>query len=212
MNQNVPIVFVIDDDFAVRRAIDALLQSAGLRVEGFSSASEFLQQPIPADPCCLVLDVRLPVMSGIELHRHLQSIKWSIPTIFITGHADIPMAVEAMKNGAIDFLTKPIRGQVLLDAILKAVRISEERTRVEALRRSVNSMTSREREVIEHVIAGWTNREIASELGTGERNIKNHRANGMRKIGAKTVPELVRMASKISMRHDFSRESAARVG
>jgi FixJ family two-component response regulator len=195
-----PIVFVVDDEAAARSAMESLLQSVGLRVETFGSASEFLERGAHEGPCCLVLDVRLPGMSGIELQRSLTLAGVNIPIIFITGHGDIPMSVEAMKAGAMEFLTKPFRGQELLDAIHKGLdrnRASREGDATLAeLRGRVERLTPREREVMQRVIAGLLNKQIAAELGTSERTIKIHRANLMRKMGAESLPELVRMAEK----------------
>jgi FixJ family two-component response regulator len=200
MDPSDPIVFVVDDEAAARSATQSLLQSVGLRVETFGSASEFLEREAPEGPCCLVLDVRLPGMSGIELQRNLKSSGTDIPIIFITGHGDIPMSVEAMKAGAMDFLTKPFRGQELLDAIHNALERSRARRQDDArladLRGRLDALTPREREVMERVITGLLNKQIAAELGTSERTIKIHRANLMRKMGAESLPELVRMGEK----------------
>jgi FixJ family two-component response regulator len=198
-----PIVFVVDDDAAARSAMESLLQSVGLRVETFGSASAFLQREAPDGPCCLVLDVRLPGMSGIELQRSLTSTGVNIPIIFITGHGDIPMSVEAMKAGAMEFLTKPFRGQELLDAIHNAIQrnraVRYDEARVAELRRRVETLTPREREVMQRVIAGLLNKQIAAELGTSERTIKIQRAGVMRKMGADSLPDLVRMAEKTQL-------------
>jgi FixJ family two-component response regulator len=198
MGHGEPVVFVVEDDAAARSAMESLLQSVGLRVESFGSAPEFLRRRAPEGPCCLVLDVRLPGMSGIELQRHLTSAGAGIPIIFITGHGDIPMSVEAMKAGALEFLTKPFRGQELLDAIHNALERSraarEEEAKRAELRRRAESLTPREREVMERVIAGLLNKQIAGELGASERTIKIHRASVMRKMGAESLPDLVRMA------------------
>ena len=195
-----PIVFVVDDDAAARSAAESLLHSVGLRVETFASASAFLERTLPDAPCCLVLDVRLPRVSGIELQRDLTARGATIPIIFITGHGDIPMSVEAMKAGAMEFLTKPFRGQVLLDAIHKAIErdrsIRHEKARLAQLRGRLDSLTSREREVMHGVIAGKLNKEIAAELGASERTIKIHRASLMRKMAADSLPDLVRMHEK----------------
>jgi FixJ family two-component response regulator len=195
-----PIVFVVDDDAAARSAAESLLHSVGLRVETFASASAFLDRTLPDAPCCLVLDVRLPRVSGIELQRDLTARGATIPIIFITGHGDIPMSVEAMKAGAMEFLTKPFRGQVLLDAIHKAIErdrsIRHEKARLAQLRGRLDSLTSREREVMHGVIAGKLNKEIAAELGASERTIKIHRASLMRKMAADSLPDLVRMHEK----------------
>lgn len=196
-----PIVFVVDDDAAARSSVENLLHSVGLRVEAFDSAARFLDRG-PADaPSCLVLDVRLPRMSGIELQRDLTARGLTIPIIFITGHGDIPMSVEAMKAGAMEFLTKPFRGQVLLDAIHKAIErdraTRQEKARLAELRGRLDSLTPREREVMDGVIAGKLNKEIAAELGASERTIKIHRANLMRKMDADSLADLIRMGEKL---------------
>src|SRR6185503_15622871 len=195
-----PIVFVVDDDAAARASVENLLHSVGLRVQSFDSAMKFLEHGKPNAPSCLVLDVRLPRMSGIELQRELALRGISIPIIFITGHGDIPMSVEAMKAGAMEFLVKPFRGQVLLDAIHKAIEhdraARDEQARVAELRGRFDSLTPREREVMNGVIAGKLNKEIAAELGAAERTIKVHRANVMRKLGAESLADLVRMSEK----------------
>ena len=200
-----PIVFVVDDDAAARASVENLLHSVGLRVQSFDSALKFLEHGAPNVPSCLVLDVRLPRMSGIELQRELGLRGISIPIIFITGHGDIPMSVEAMKAGALEFLVKPFRGQVLLDAIHKAIEhdraARDEQARVAELRGRFDSLTPREREVMNGVIAGKLNKEIAAELGAAERTIKVHRANVMRKVGAESLAELVRLSEKAFSPH-----------
>src|SRR5580693_9426339 len=167
-----PIVFVVDDDPAARSAAESLLHSVGLRVEAFASASAFLERTLPDAPCCLVLDVRLPGVSGIELQRDLTARGVTIPIIFITGHGDIPMSVEAMKAGAMEFLTKPFRGQVLLDAIHKAIErdraARHEQSKTAELRQRVATLTPREREVMQLVISGLLNKQIAAEMRTSE--------------------------------------------
>jgi len=194
------IVFVVDDDTAARSAMESLLRSVGLLVETFGSPAEFLRRSAAECPCCLVLDVRLPGMSGLELQRHLRSARSNIPIIFITGHGDIPMSVEAMKAGAVEFLTKPFRGQDLLDAIHNAIERNrgdrEDEARIAELRRRTGALTPREREVMERVIAGLLNKQIAAELGTSERTVKIQRASVMKKMGADSLPDLVRMAEK----------------
>jgi FixJ family two-component response regulator len=196
-----PIVFVVDDDAAARSAIESLMHSVGLRVSTFGSAAAFLEQVLPEAPCCLVLDVRLPSVSGIELQRALAARGVTIPIIFITGHGDIPMSVEAMKAGAMEFLTKPFRGQVLLDAIHKAIErdrsLRAGKAQLAELRGRLDSLSPREREVMQRVIAGKLNKEIAAELGTSERTIKIQRASLMRKMDAESLPDLVRMSEKI---------------
>jgi FixJ family two-component response regulator len=202
-----PIVYVVDDDAGARAAIESLLRSVGLRFEMFGSANEFLERDRPDVPSCLVLDVRLPGMSGLEFQRDLAARNVPIPIIFITGHGDIPMSVEAMKAGALEFLTKPFRGQVLLDAIQNAIErdraARQEQGRLAELRRRLKTLTPREREVMRHVIAGLLNKQIAAELGASERTIKIHRGNLIRKMGAESLPDLVRMAEKLAM-HDTS--------
>ena len=196
-----PIVFVVDDDAAARSAIQSLLHSVGLRVETFGSGPELLERERSEAPCCLVLDVRLPGVSGLEFQRELTARKIAIPIIFITGHGDIPMSVEAMKAGAMEFLTKPFRGQILLDAIHKAIEhdraTRQEQGRTADLRVRLDTLTNREREVMERVVRGLLNRQIAVELGTSERTVKIHRGNLMRKMGAESLPDLVRRAEKL---------------
>ena len=201
MADDKPIVFVVDDEAAARSAIESLLHSVGLRVETFGSAAEFLAHERSDAPGCLVLDVRLPGMSGLEFQRELRAREISIPIIFITGHGDIPMSVEAMKAGAMEFLTKPFRGQVLLDAIQKAIErdraTRQEQGRLAELRQRLGALTVREREVMQRVVQRLLNRQIAAELGTSERTVKIHRSNVMRKMGAESLPDLVRMAEKL---------------
>jgi FixJ family two-component response regulator len=201
-------VYVVDDEAAARSAIESLMQSVGLRIETFASAADFLQSGIvqnrKADgPGCLVLDVRLPGMSGIELQRALTLAGVNIPIIFITGHGDIPMSVEAMKAGALEFLTKPFRGQELLDAIHNALERNratrEDEARHAELRRRLETLTPRERQVMQLVITGLLNKQIGAELGASERTIKIHRAQVMRKMGADSLPDLVRMAQKTGL-------------
>lgn len=197
-----PIVFVVDDDAAVRDAIKDLLESVGMRVEAFVSGAEFLKRA-PADaPACLILDVRLPGMSGLEFQRHLNASGFDIPIIFITGHGDIPITVQAMKNGAVDFLTKPFRDQELLDAIHKAIdrdrQRREQNAEVTSLRERYEELTPREREVMSLVTHGLLNKQIAAELGTSETTVKIHRGQVMRKMGADSLADLVRMADRLS--------------
>jgi FixJ family two-component response regulator len=201
MNAVETTVFVIDDDKAVRSAIRNLLESVGLRVETFASPREFLSADHKNIPGCLVLDVRLQGASGLDLQRQLSAANIEIPVIFITGHGDIPMTVQAMKAGAVDFLTKPFRDQDFLDAIQKAierdrVRREQEREVIEA-RRRFNNLTPREREVMALVIAGRLNKQIAAELGTSETTAKIHRGQVMRKMEVKSLPDLVRIVEKL---------------
>ena len=190
-------VVVIDDDDAVRAAVKGLLESVGLKVILFQSAGEFLECTVPDTPCCMVLDVRMPKMSGLQLQEELTRADVQIPIVFITGHGDIAMAVRAMKAGAVDFLTKPFNNQELLDAVFAA--LERDRTRrsqqesISAMREHYNLLSVREKEVLSHVAAGRLNKQIAAELGISEVMVKVHRANGMRKMHAKSVAELVRM-------------------
>jgi FixJ family two-component response regulator len=197
-------VFVVDDDGAVRESLRSLLRSVGLEVEVFGSAPEFLASKIPNSPSCLVLDVRLPDMSGLDFQAELARARIMIPIIFITGHGDIPMTVRAMKGGAVEFLPKPFREQDLLDA----VRIGLERDRarresesaVAKLRTNFASLTAREQQVIALVTSGLMNKQIAGEIGVSEITVKVHRSNVMRKMGAKSLADLVRMVDALEIR------------
>jgi len=195
-------VFVVDDDHSVREGLVDLINSVGMKVEAFSSAQEFLRYKRPDTPACLVLDVRLPGPSGLDLQRQLGRSEYSIPVIFITGHGDIPMSVRAMKDGAVEFLTKPFRDQDLLDAIHQALdsdrAVRERRAKAAELRRRHESLTPREREVMQLVVRGLLNKQIASELGTSEVTIKMHRGQVMHKMRAESVVELLRMAETIA--------------
>jgi FixJ family two-component response regulator len=199
-----PRVFVVDDDGAVRQSLQSLLRSVGLEVEVFASAAEFLANKLPNGPSCLVLDVRLPEMSGLDFQAELARAKIMIPIIFITGHGDIPMTVRAMKGGAVEFLPKPFREQDLLDA----VRIGIERDRarrqnesaITKLRIDFESLTAREQQVIALVTSGLMNKQIAGEIGVSEITVKVHRSNVMRKMGANSLADLVRMADALGIR------------
>ena len=201
MTEAAPIVFVVDDTLAVREAVTSLLGSVGLRVQTFGSARDFLGHPRPDAPACLVLDVRLPGLSGLDLQRELADTGSAIPIVFITGHADIPMSVQAMKAGATEFLTKPFRDQQLLDAVQAAIdRDREQRARmaeIAILRNRYESLTPREREVLTLVVAGLLNKQIALRLGTSEITVKAHRHQVMHKMKANTVVDLVRTFERL---------------
>jgi FixJ family two-component response regulator len=197
------VVFVVDDDASMRESLQNLLRSVGLRVEAFASAQEFLRSPRPEGPSCLVLDVRLPGLSGLELQQRLAEGDMAMPIIFITGHGDIPMTVQAMKAGAVEFLSKPFRDQALLDAIQQALArdraAHEQRALREELRRRYRSLTPRERDVLAFVVTGLLNKQIAGQLGTSEASVKVHRQHVMAKMGAGSLAELVRMADRLGI-------------
>ena len=197
------IVFVVDDDASLRESIKDLIRSVGLRVEAFGSAQEFLRAKRSDVPSCLVLDVRLKGLSGLDLQKRLLDDEIGVPIIFMTGHGDIPMTVQAMKAGAVEFLTKPFRDQDLLDAIQQALdrdrSARKHRASIEELQSRYQSLTPREREVMALVVAGLLNKQIAADLGTSEASVKVHRQHVMEKIGAGSLAELVRMADKLGI-------------
>ena len=197
------IVFVVDDDEPMRKSLQNLIGSVGLKVEAFASAQEFLHNKLIGVAGCLVLDVRLPGLSGLDLQKRMVEAGIEIPIIFITGHGDIPMTVQAMKAGAVEFLTKPFRDQDLLDAIQQALdrdrAARKQRTQINELHNRLDSLTPREREVMGLVVAGLLNKQIAGELGTSETTIKIHRHQVMEKMGAGSLAELVRMADRLGI-------------
>jgi FixJ family two-component response regulator len=197
MKEQDPIVFIVDDDRAVRDGLESLMRSVALRAMMFASAQEFMQATRPDAPACLLLDVRMPGQSGLDLQNQLRTAGIHIPVIFITGHGDIPMTVRAMKAGAMEFLTKPIRGQDLLDAVQKAIardrKLREKRAELQQLRGRFNSLTPRETEVLNLVVAGLLNKQVADQLGMSELTVKTHRAHVMEKTKADSLAHLVRM-------------------
>ena len=203
MNQAAPVVFVVDDDPSVSRAIKRLVESVGLRAELFGSAQEFLRNEDRDSANCLVVDIRLPGISGLDFQRELAAAGIHIPIVFITGHGDIPMTVRAMKAGAVEFLTKPFRDQDLLDAIQQGLERDRIRRAQEAevaiLRERFESLTPREREVLPWVVSGLPNKQIADAVGASEATIKVHRSQLMRKMGAPSLADLVRMSEKMGI-------------
>ena len=199
----VPTVFIIDDDRGMRQAIHDLVESIGLRAESFATGEEFLGTKHIGRPSCLVLDVRLPQMSGLDFQRRLAKSGLRIPIIFVTAHGDIPMSVKALKSGAVEFLTKPFRDQDLLDAIQQALErddiAQKEQAEVADLQKRHQALTLREREVMTLVVSGRLNKQIASEIGTSEATVKVHRGNVMHKMQAASVVDLVRMADKLKL-------------
>jgi FixJ family two-component response regulator len=199
-----PIVFVIDDDASMRRALTNLFQSVGLDVESFGSAPEMLQSKLPDVASCLVLDIRLPGVSGLDFQTELAKANIHIPIIFMTGHGDIPMTVRAMKGGAVDFLTKPFRDQDMLDAALAAIERDRNRREAEKIVANVQALfetlTSREREILALVASGLMNKQVAAEIGLAEITVKIHRGHIMKKMRARSLADLIRMAETLGIR------------
>ena len=199
-----PIVFVVDDDVSVRESLELLITDAGWRAELCASSQEFLNRPRPPSPCCLVLDVSLPDLSGLELQKRIGAQRTQMPIIFLTGHGDIPMSVEAMKGGAVEFLTKPVTPAILLAAIEHALLRSrdgmEEDARLLALRDRYVALSARERQVMELVVRGRLNKQVGGELGIEEITVKAHRGRVMKKMGARSLPELVIIASRLGLK------------
>jgi len=204
IHNGAPTVFVVDDDPAVLRSLGRLVRSAGLNVETCTSPQDFLARHDPARPGCLVLDVAMPGLNGLEVQRALTAIGDERPIVFLTGHGDIPTSVEAMKRGAVDFLTKPVNAEDLLNAIRSSIIKDSvrrrERDEVEEIKQRVATLTPREREVLTYIVSGRLNKQIAGELGTAEKTIKVHRARVMEKMKVQSVAELVRLAERLGIR------------
>jgi FixJ family two-component response regulator len=202
------VVFVVDDDISVRESVELLMRSAGWEVQAFASAQQFLDHHREAGPGCLILDVSLPGLNGLELQKRITADRHALPIIFITGYGDVPMTVRAMKGGAAEFLTKPFEDDVLLQAVAQAVARSretlEQESRLDALRQRYASLSRREREVMALVVAGLLNKQVGGELGISEITVKAHRGNVMRKMNAASLPDLVNMSALLGLAHPSS--------
>jgi len=202
LSERTPVVFVVDDDVSVRESVEALIETAGLRAKSFATALDFLGACRDASPSCLVLDVSLPGLSGLDLQQRLGDRR-DLPIIFLTGHGDIPMSVQAMKAGAVEFLTKPFKADVLLTTIRRAIESSStalvRESELEHLRRGYESLSPRERQVMTHVVSGRLNKQVGSELGISEVTVKAHRGQVMRKMNAASLADLVRMAAALDL-------------
>ncbi len=203
LNHKDPKVFVVDDDDSIRKSLVRLIRSAGFQAETFSSADEFISQEAYEGPCCLILDVRIPGMSGLDLQQKLNRMEVSLPIIFITGHGDVPMSVKAMKAGAIDFLPKPFNDQELLDIISRAFekskQIRKELLEISSIKKKINTLTPRQYEVFTLVVSGMLNKQIAYKLGISEKTVKVHRARVMEKMGVEYLADLVRLAVRMGI-------------
>jgi FixJ family two-component response regulator len=205
MSRPIPTVFIVDDDVSVRESLELLIGSAGWKAEAFASAQEFLRHPPPASSSCLILDVNLPDLSGLELQQRVVADRSDMPIIFITGYGDVPMTVRAMKAGAVEFLTKPFGDQVLLSAVQSALERSEAALEQEAelrvLKERYASLSRREREVMALVVSGLLNKQVGGELGIAEITVKAHRGKVMEKMRARSLPDLVTMSAKLGLAH-----------
>ena len=203
MTSSAPTVFVVDDDASVRRALDRLFTSAGLRVETFAGAAELFARAPGGEHGCIVLDVKMPKTTGLELQQQLEGAGIVMPVIFLSAHADVPLTVRAMKTGALEVFTKPFQADVLLDAVHRAIAIDEvrrqERVEYDQLRQRFDTLTARERTVMAQVVTGLLNKQVAANLGTSEKTVKVHRARVMAKMAATSLPELVRMADRLGL-------------
>jgi FixJ family two-component response regulator len=208
LRQPEPVIAIVDDDPSVRRGLQRLIRSAGWKVETFASAQEFLSRPRAAVPNCLVLDLQLPGLSGLDLQKRITEVELGVPIVFLTGHGDIPASVQAMKAGAVEFLTKPVDEQELLEAIHEAVErdrcTRQQHAKMTELRERYKSLTAREQEVMQRVISGMLNKQIAAELNVTEDTVKFHRGHIMRKMHADSLADLVRMAGDLRIRSDKS--------